>query len=240
MLKTLINNLSKNQKIAIAVVLQFALIIVVALVARSFLAEKKHVELAPETTNNLNLPAGVKDYVADNIWEVVKSNIPDANDNSISDVVIREGSYVESRNEDGSIRADFLVDIDSLKQTYKISTGWTANGRTVREVIVNCPPISEMKYKETVCHGMYNDSYSLDLYFPYESYPDRDENEAGDPLAPNYMLDIDEQNKVITITVSVCNVDRFKSDALNYLDTIPIDLSDYKLDIQTNSINVEC
>lgn len=240
MFRTLINNLTKNQKIAFAVVLQFVFIIALAMIARPFLAEKKHVELDSNTTNNLNLPAGVKDYVAENIWEVVKSNIPDAKDNSISDVAIREGSYTESKNEDGSIRADFLVDIDSLKQTYKVSTGWSANGRVVREVIVNCPLVSEMKYKDTVCRGMYNDSYSLDVYFPYEVYPERDESQAGESLAPNYILNVDEENKVITIMVSSCNVDRFKSDALNYLDTVPIDLSDYQLDVQINNVNVEC
>ena len=240
MFKTFLDNLSSNQRIAVLLISQFLVVIVLALVVQTFIVEKKHVEIDTAATEDSVLPANVKDEVAKSIWEVVRTNVPDVGDSSVDDVVIREGTYVEEENRDGSFRASFLVDIDSLKQTYTVSTGWTRNKREVREVIVDCPPISEMKYEDTVCYGMYRNTYSFDLYFPYSEYLDEFADEDEGVLAPDYMVSADEDNKIITVMVSACNVDGFKAAAMEYLETVPIDLSDFQVNVEVNDINVGC
>lgn len=238
MFRTLINNLSQNQKIVALLLSQFVVVIILIVMVQTFMGEKRHVEIDTTATNNSALPARAEEFVSENIWQVIKANIPGVDESKIDDVVIREGTYVEEKNDDGSVRVTFLVDIDSLKQTYRISTGWTKDKKTIREVVVDCPPIDEMKYPETVCHGMYNDSNSLSLYFPYSEYSE--EAEDDETLAPNYLISADEKKKEINIMVSVCDADRFKEEAMKYLEEVPIDLKDYKINVGINSINVGC
>lgn len=243
MLSTLWGNLSKEQKLGVVVVSQLLLIGIIALVLHSFLAEPSHVEIAEggDTAESANVPENVKDFVEDNIWQVIKLNVPGVDTNNVDDVVVREGSYEEEENDDGSISMNFIVDIDSLKQTYTVSTGVSKDKKTVYEVVVDCPPLSEMKYKETVCHGMYHNTYSLDLYVPYAVYPDGfDSDDAQQPLAPNYMITGDEDNHTLNIMVSVCDEERFKNEALEYLKTTPINLDEYTINYEINSVNVEC
>ena len=153
------------------------------------------------------------------------------------DVVIREGTYKEVESEDG-VKVEFIVDIDSLKQSYIVRTGWTNDKSVIYEVIVDCPPQSKMKYSDTVCYGAYNDTYSLDLYLPHMVYPEG--HRVGDNMAPDYMITGDESAKTLDIMVSKCNVEGFKKDAWDYLNTIPIDFSDWTVNYEINSTDVGC
>ena len=241
MLKNLSENLSKTQKIVILVLLQVLFLALLVLTVRAFTTDESPVVIDNESADDSSIPKNARNFIADNIWEVIKENIQGVTKNTIDDVVIREDTYDETVLEDGSVWANFIVDIDSLKQSYIISTGWSKDGETVYEVNVNCPPVEKMKYQETICKGTYNNTFSLDLYLPYIMYPDGyDEENADGTLAPNYMITGDDKAKTLDILVSTCDAERFKQEAWKYLNSLPVDFSDYTVNYEVNSIDVDC
>ena len=95
-----------------------------------------------------------------------------------------------------------------------------------------------MKYPETVCYGAYHNTYSLDLYLPHLVYPEG--RDGSSPAAPNYMITGDQDAKTLNIMVSICDAEKFKKEAWDYLNTVPIDFSDYTVKYEENGINVRC
>lgn len=240
MYRTFWNNLTKAQKIGLVVVAQALVIVVLVLLVQSFTAEKNHVEIEKDSNSGMEIPKKAEEFVSENIWSIIKSRVADVTRNDINDAVIREGSYNETQNEDGSISASFIVDIDSLKQSFTVSTGWSEDESEVYETIIDCPRADQMKYPETICYGAYHNTYSLGLYLPYAVYPEGYDGEDADPVAPNYLINGDEETKTLDIMVSTCNVEEYKKAALDYLKTIPIDFSNYTVNFEINNINVEC
>lgn len=221
MFKNLLDNLTKTQKITALVVGQALIIVILVLVVQSFTKEKEHVVIEDSGIAGSNMPEEAESFVADNIWEVIKNNVMDNAQSRVDDVVIREGTYEEETLDDGTVQATFIVDIDSLKQSYTVSTGWSKDGKTVYEVVVNCPPISKMKYPETVCEGMYNNTYSLDTYLPYEY-----EDEDGGYI----YMERGEYPEDINVEISSCIYeDGGIEKAKEYLASIPVDLSGYNI-----------
>lgn len=222
MFKNLLDNLTKTQKIAALAVGQALIIVILVLVVQSFTKEKEHVVIEDSGIAGSNMPEEAESFVADNIWEVIKNNVMDNTQSRVDDVVIREGTYEEEILDDGTVQATFIVDIDSLKQSYTVSTGWSKDGKTVYEVIVNCPPMSKMKYPETVCEGMYNNTYSIDAYLPYEY--------DGDD---GYIyIDTDDYPNSIYVETLTCGDDDYVQKANKYLADIPIDLSSYEINYE--------
>jgi hypothetical protein len=234
MFKNLIQNLTKNQKIGIAVFLQIIVIVVIVACVQWAIRPETHVEVINE--NDTAIPddkwAGVKSEV----WYLVKNNVADVSQSAIDDAVIREGTYEETTNNDITT-ATFLLDIDSLKQTYAITVSWSDKETLSDYVKVDCPPQSEMKYPETVCYGMYNNTYSLSLYLPYGVSPDGAEDAVA---APYYYITGDEDEKTINIMVSVCDVEKYKKEAMDYLSSTPLKLDNYTIVYEINNINVGC
>ena len=238
MFKNLIDNLSKGQKIGILVAGQIIVVVLIVLTVLAFTSGRDYVKI--EDTAGNDVPENAKEYIADNIWAVIKDNVVDVTRNDIDDVVIREGTYEETEMEDGSVQASFIVDIDSLKQSYTINTGWSKDRNTVYEVIVDCPTIDKMKYPETVCYGTYNNTYSLNLYLPYAMYPEDYDAENDEVMAPEVYIDGDESERTIDVMVSVCDAEKYIKKAMEYLDTIPIDLNSYTVKYEINDVNVRC
>jgi len=235
MFKNLFNNLSKNQKIGIAVIAQVIIIVALVSILQFCLAPRQYASIEDsKTEEEVNIPNNAKNYVADNIWLLISGSLPDVDSNNIDDIVIREGTYQETENEDGSVRVNFIVDIDSLKQTYTISTGWSKDKSAVYEVVVDCPPQSMMKYSETICHGSYNNTYSLDLYLPYTV------DSTYEDAAPNVYIEGNEIDKTILVMVSACDAEKYKKMAMDYLKSTPIKLSEYEIIYEVNGTDVIC
>ena len=238
MLRTFWNNLSKAQKIGFLTLVQLFVVVILVLLVQSFMKEKAYVEMENQSVSEYNIPKNAEEFIAENIWSIVSSKVADVSSNDIKDVVIREGTYKETQNEDGTVSASFIVDIDSLKQTFTVGVGWSKDGKTVYEPIIDCPPLALMKYPETVCYGAYHNTYSLDLYLPHLVYPEG--RDGSSPTAPNYMITGDQDSRFLKIMVSICDVEKFKKEAWDYLNTIPIDFSNYTVEYEENGINVRC
>lgn len=77
--------------------------------------------------------------------------------NAPEDVYIRDGSF-EMTEKDGLKTANFIVDIDSLKISYRVTFSSPYGSHTQENPIIDCPSLSETKYPETECVGMTNSS----------------------------------------------------------------------------------
>lgn len=238
MLRTFWNNLSKAQKIGFLMLVQLFVVVILVLLVQSFMKEKAYVEMENQSVSEYNIPKNAEEFISENIWIAIRNNVADVSKNDIKDVTIREGTYEETKNDDGTISANFIVDIDSLKQTFTVGTGWSKDGKTVYETVIDCPPLALMKYPETVCYGTYHNTYSLDLYLPHLVYPEGRDGKS--PAAPNYMITGDQDAKTLNIMVSICDAEKFKKEAWDYLNTVPIDFSDYTVKYEENGINVRC
>ncbi|MBR2766658.1 hypothetical protein IKD67_01040 [Candidatus Saccharibacteria bacterium] len=239
MLRTFWDNLSRAQKIGLLAIVQLLFIVVLVLLVQSFTREKSHVEIEDQAVAENDIPENAEEFIAENIWSIVSSKVADVSSNDIKDVVIREGTYEETQNKDGTVSASFIVDIDSLKQTFTVGVAWSKDGKTVYEPIIDCPPLELMKYPETVCYGAYHNTYSLDLYLPHLVYPEN-RGKSGVSSAPNIMITGDQEKKSLNIMVSVCDEERFKKEAWEYLNTLPIDFSDYTVNYEVNGLNAGC
>ncbi|MBR4132602.1 MAG: hypothetical protein IKT99_06450, partial [Oscillospiraceae bacterium] len=72
------------------------------------LTPRERKELAPQpglTVIPQILTKNAEDFIAENIWTIIKTRVADVTRNDINDVVIREGTYKETLNEDGSVSA---------------------------------------------------------------------------------------------------------------------------------------
>jgi len=73
-----------------------------------------------------NLPDSERVVIEQNLTLILRSNgVTD--DNTIEDVIIRDGSYIQTFDEDVGIHVTFfLIDIPSLRQTYQVWNDWIA------------------------------------------------------------------------------------------------------------------
>ena len=237
MIRVFWENLSKLQKICVMVFLQLIIIGIVVSVLMVAMQNREHVAVDDNTGQTSHIPEGVKKAYEDALWEIISNNVSDADRSIINDVVVRENSYVEDVDEDGgSTQVSFLVDIDSIQQTYRIVAGWLkGSSEPIDKPIIDCPLLGETKYPDSVCYAVYRDTFSLSLYLPYmiESYDD-------EHAAPDIYIAEGEEEYTIDVMVSVCDSDQFIQEAKDYLESLPIDLSEYEIRYNINSVDVSC
>ncbi|MBR3138677.1 hypothetical protein IKG38_01515 [Candidatus Saccharibacteria bacterium] len=90
----------------------------------------------------------------------------------VTDVVVREGSvrsFTEKSNDEIMKITSFLVDIDSLRQTFRVKVYDYTGELKDLPVMINCPEASETKYPDSECNGVYGStSKSIRNNLPYE------------------------------------------------------------------------
>lgn len=235
MIRTFWQNLSKIQKIGVIVFLQILVIIIIAAVLNGSLREKNHVEVRDDSGQTIRFSSEQKREYEDALWDVISNTVDGADKSVVQDAVVREGSYKEEVIEaNDSVQASFLVDIDSIQMTYKVVVGWFDNGSKMTTPIIDCPMPSESKYPNSVCQGTYRSVFDLSMFLPYTI---ESQYEDG---APDVYIDGDEENKTINVMVSVCDPEANKKKAMDYLNTTSINLSEYDIEYEINSIDVNC
>lgn len=83
-------------------------------------------------------------------------------------VVIRTESITYSTSNQQTT-ANFLIDIDSIAQTYAVTIYDTDLALESPSVEIKCSKISDSKYPDSECQSPSNTSRSLDLHLPYET-----------------------------------------------------------------------
>lgn len=242
-LKALVQNLSRKQKITILIILQALLIIVIVSIANSIISKPKdHVGTLDDKGILKDVPKAEIELYEQELWKVVSATDENLDRSIINDVVVREESYTEDSRviEDTGNTAhqvSFIVDIDSIKQSYKISLSWEKD--FYNTPIVDCLPISEAKYPNSFCQGTYRDSYDLTLYLPYQiDSPFKDE---FDYAGPEVSIIGDESTRIITVSLAPCNnIEENKKKANAYLQTIP-NIEEYQINYTVkDGIDIVC
>lgn len=89
-------------------------------------------------------------------------------DMTVDDVVVRDGTVETFRNGEAGTVTTFLVDIDSLRQTYRVQVTDTSDNLTDVSAYITCPKVEEMKYSESECKGHYGSTSSaVEMHLPY-------------------------------------------------------------------------
>ena len=179
-IKIFYGNLSKGGRIVLWVVLQLLVLIILVPIILSFFQGKERIEIENGDSISSVVPESLIKSFKETLWELISDNVPDADRSVIDDVVVRDDSYEELV--DGNAKSvTFIIDIDSIQQTFVVSIGWSEDLESGPDnnISINCPPINKMKYPGTVCYGMYNNTYSLDLYLPYAVYPEGYEDDTA-------------------------------------------------------------
>ena len=80
-----------------------------------------------------------------------------AKDGDKISATIRTDSYSENTEQDITT-ANFLIDVDDYKQTYKVVMDWSKKVEVSDGIIIRCPTTKESKYPESHCVSMYDNT----------------------------------------------------------------------------------
>ena len=221
MLKTIWQNLSKIQKIGSIIILQALVILLVASILKSTLRPRDHIEVDDGAEILSNMPSAERELYENELWNVIIAHTEGLDNSIVKEAIIREDSYTEEiDSENGVSKVSFLIDIDSIRQTYKVYAGWTKNEPFTVSPVIECVSVKESKYPDSICFGTYNNTYSLDLYLPWKiESPYKNEYSYA---VPEVYIDGDEINHTITAYIVPCNnLEENKKKANNYIQTIP-------------------
>ena len=134
---------------------------------------------------------------------------------TIDDIQIRPDSVqsFKSTNSYGDYaNISFLIDIDSLKQTFRIDYISDHTKRTSPRTEITCPKVSETKYPDSICKNTLtpNISASIKSYLPYETRLPSGEKilvkkltyKSG-PQLEIYLYSCDDKNPPVTAAESL-------------------------------------
>lgn len=226
MFRNIMQNLSTKQKLGIFVgFVVFAVLIVVGLI--NMINAKSNNEVAISNLNEYasTAPRAYKEDLQSTLWFVLNKrfDLPEGKVDKY-DVTIRDGSYEEVVGYDTTV-ANFLVDVDSLQQTFAVTFSWPSKGKRtniMERVVINCPKREEMKYPDSFCDGQYNNSTDINLYLPYIKY---DNN--GSPL-----YQISYYDGWIMVSLQTCGDEKltaqYRAEVDAWLKNTKIDLEKYK------------
>jgi hypothetical protein len=187
----------------------------------------------PSNKNTVN-------YIEHAIFTTVNLNLDTPIQNkSIEDVLIRDGSFSQEYNNEKTIHTiKFIIDSESLKQSYDVSYQWADNDRYSLDLdewgtTVRCLPKDKLIYKDFNCKDMFSemsttaDDPTLAKILPYR----------GDFYTIRYYAGDKKDSTVISIQIMINTTgertkkqfDVYKKEALNWLVLEGVDLDNYEL-----------
>lgn len=169
------NKLSRQQRTLIIVVISVLLIIVAALVYIATRTESNENKVSIRGLNDIsNISTDRKDSIMASLYEIVRlNNAEGTNIPGIKDAALRKGSEEQSEVKDRvQYTGTFIVDIASLKQSYRITYSYTSDNHDIfgsgYPVIASCVNKDELVFGEFDCK---NPSYGA-------------KTDTNDPLLP--------------------------------------------------------
>lgn len=170
-------------------------------------------------------------FIEHNLFQTVNMNVdPDVKNNSVKDIFIRDGSF--SQTFDNQVHTvSFLVDSDTLKQSYSISYQWSDDPSVPVDqwgTNVSCVEQSDMIYEDFGCVDEYSQFLEnvdpiLEEILPYND--------------PYYSVNYYRENGISTISVKIMSnnnstrtrefFQEYKKDSLAWLKSQDLNLDDY-------------
>ena len=207
--------LSKKQKtLLISIPIIFITIIIISLFFY-FQQKPKQINIIGLNEKTSSTPILDKDTLKAQLYRVILLN-PDIKNSEISDAVLRDNSYSEE-TKDGITTANFIVDIDSIKQSYTISFSWSETEELSDSILIECPNIFESKYPNSYCIGMYTTSDSPELYLPYQGTTN-----SGVSYQINFKFYTGDEPFIEVSTKDCQNLNEAKAAAEVWLNTTPL------------------
>jgi len=179
-------------------------------------------------------------YIEHALYTTVNLNVDEpVKDKSIQDVMVRDGSFSQEYHNDKSIHTvKFIVDIESLKQSYDVSYQWSDTDKYSPNLdewgtAVRCLPKDKLIYKDFDCKDMFSemsttaDDPVLAKILPYE----------GNFYAIRYYSGDKEGNTIISVQIMTNTTgertkkqfDIYKKEAQDWLISQGVNLNDYVL-----------
>ncbi len=163
----------KSAKTAIAIIICVLVLVGLGYLVWSFIPKKQD-RISVQNSSELGLSGKSFDDFRLKLISLLESENYINEGDEVDDVMVREGT-VQSfwvRNDDKgttSKTTSFLVDINSIKQTFKVTVYDYSGELTDLPVQISCPSVDEMKYPESECRGVYgSNSKSLRNNLPHE------------------------------------------------------------------------
>lgn len=149
-----------------------ALIVLVVLIVVLIPKEYSDVEIINKPNGLSEVPKGyLNAFRTTLIRHLREQNLIGKND-SIKDVSIREGTVYTYPvfNNDNAIASSFIVDIDSLQQTYQVKVIESNGDYDGIVAQLRCPRVEDMKYPDTECIAQFGDTSKRAIHhLPYET-----------------------------------------------------------------------
>ncbi len=123
-----------------------------------------------------NMPQSQKDSIYSGLYNVVKLNVPEGYEIPESGAVVRNGTSKQEFDEETNIyTGEFIVDIASIKQSYRVWFEWSPYEKNPYlggyAVVVTCLPQDLQIYNSWTCKNLigadpeWENSYQLDYTF---------------------------------------------------------------------------
>lgn len=156
----LFTNLSRKQKIGFAIIIGLIPLIIVVSITMMIMRVQPIVKIRNIDEYFANVTEEEKTYLQESLYKFLNRTF--GTENRHLEAVIRNGTFIETRAEDW-LFTNFIIDIDELKMSYDTSFEIPYINSTSQNPVFDCPALSEMKYPETECVGMYNSSVETRL-----------------------------------------------------------------------------
>ena len=183
------------------------------------------------TVKNLNSETAEK--VTNMLYKTIARNNPSLTSVPNSNAIVRQDSITEN-NDGATYSGSFLVDIEEIKQSYKIQYSWSKNNSTVSsyDVVVSCPTKNELIYGDFDCTDIVTEENAgIISYLPY-SVQDDNKNVI-------YYARVNAKNiTIIDAVANTCNrttATEYHNKLKQYFATIPEDyLKQYQINYSIN------
>jgi hypothetical protein len=162
---------------------------------------------------------------------VMLNNIITANTSkgvSWGDAAIREDTFVSYYDDEHDIHySQFVVDIESIRQSYFIEYQWSNSAQLPNGIIIRCPTLSQMIYETFECNTAYSSTDPILQYLEYEeyrfsvSYIDATENKTRLHSDIYLYVDDTEENK------SEDAIERYKNKVVEWIESLGLNPSVY-------------
>ncbi len=163
------------------------------------------------------------------LYGVIKDNSDNFDDKITYEGIARE--YQEYSNTSEKTTATFIVDFDSIKQSYFITINWPADkDDDIPNYIIDCP-LEKSKYTETKCHTESSSNTNISSFLPHI-----DKLKSGQ----EYTIAYKYNNTVpyIEIQVNSCGNSNILDDALasskEWIKKINLNPDDYQFYLPSN------
>ena len=231
---------SKNKKIiAIITVVLFVIVVLVVgwLLNKEPVEKQIRIDNLSEFINDM--PKKTENNICEALYSAIANSVQDGTTVPEKGAKIRTGSVTNNFIKEQNMHyGSFIVDIDEVKQTYRIDFEWSDDEKNPYysgyRTLVKCPKEEEMKYKTTFCKddmrtGTIQESYPILSELPLKVDYFANNYTKHVKYKITYKISDDEQSVTIKIIDYMGNG---YDEALEKIEELGYDPDDYEIEYE--------